>query len=276
MSLSQVPPFVVSRGIAVDQMFTELCDILWSSANQVHGRARSSHRTHPASMVERCVLPSLVARNGRMARLTQGLGLPLIKLESRCAGSIVTVWFDPPNGNSGTIGRNRLPNCATVTFAYAPFESEVAFVSPSNVLFPMNLWNGGSNSIPLGTCRRSSDVCAQWRNHFSQIASCQKAEFDTVFAAAISDQFRAYCADQATGEFVAPFTESEFVWLSGSARTLPQVVMVSRIPFSRPVWIGARHYAGFLQHRVRMECRSFSMEVQRGCSSLLTRRSHKS
>ena len=74
--------------------------------------------------------------------ITAGLGLPLITLDSPSVGSIFTVWFDPPNGNSGTICKNRLPNCATVTLAFAPIESEVAFVSPSNVLFPMNLWNG--------------------------------------------------------------------------------------------------------------------------------------
>ena len=138
--------------------------------------------------------------------IATGLGLPLIALDSRVAGSIFTVWFDPANGNSGTIGKNRLPNCATVTFTFPPIESEVAcfFASPSNVLFPIYLWNGSSNSIPLGTCRFSSDVCAQWRNHFSPIVSCQNAEIDTVFAVAISDL-------------------SSF-GLSGRARTLPQVV----------------------------------------------------
>ena len=95
--------------------------------------------------------------------ITAGLGLPLITLDSPSVGSIFTVWFDPPNGNSGTIGKDRLPNCATVTLAFGPIESE----QPQQRL-------------------------AQWRNHFSQIASCLNAEFDTVFAAAISDQFRAY------------------------------------------------------------------------------------
>ena len=87
----------------------------------------------------------------------------------------------------------------------------------------------GSNSTPLGTCRRSPDVCAEWRNHFSPITSCQNADFDTVFAAAISDQFRACGAGQATGEFDALFTESIRALGQCHARTLPQVAMVSRI-----------------------------------------------
>ena len=159
------------------------------------------------------VLTSTLSLEMAHGAITASLGLPLITLDSPSLGSIFTVWFDPPNGNSGTIGKNRLPSCATMTLAFAPIESEVAFVNPNLVHHESLEW--GSNCIPLGTCHRSSDVCAEWKKHFSQIASCPNAKFDTVFAAAISDQFRAHCADQATSEFDAPFTESEFVWALG-------------------------------------------------------------
>ena len=74
--------------------------------------------------------------------ITVGLGLPLTTLDSRTADSIFTVWCDPPNGNSVATGKNRLPNCVTVTLAFAPIEYEVAFVSQSNVLFSTSPWNG--------------------------------------------------------------------------------------------------------------------------------------
>ena len=137
-----------------------------------------------------------------------------------------------------------------MTLAFAPIESEV-----QQRLVPHESMEWGSNSIQLGTCRRSSDVCAQWRNHFSQIASCQNAEFDTVFAAAISDQFRAFCADQATGEFDVPFTDSEFVWALGQCSD--SATGGDGLPYS--VWIGGgafcwisstscSHGMPFLQH----------------------------
>ena len=68
-----------------------------------------------------------------------------------------------------------------------------------------------SSSRTSCSCCPSPDGFAQWRNHFPQITSCPNADFDPVFATAISDQFRACCVGQATGECDTPFSESEFI-----------------------------------------------------------------
>ena len=85
------------------------------------------------------------------------------------------------------------------------------------------------------------------------------ADFDTVFTAAISDQFRACCVGEATGESDALFIESEFVRALGQCSDSATGGVVSRIPSSKPIWTAGgalcwtcstscSHGMSFLQH----------------------------
>ena len=246
VSLSQVPPPVVSRGIAVDQTFTELCDILWNSANQVHGRARSSHRrTRPRWWNDVC-FQALVARNGAWRDYRRSGSATDYARFSQCGLHFHRVvrstkrkfWYDWQEQFAQFL-------------AFAPIESEVAFVSPSNVLFPMNLWNGAP--IPFHLARVAvPPIFAPSGGTTSRKSFRAKMRSLTQFSVHI-----VLTKPQASSTLLSQSLSS--FGLSCSARTLPQVVMVSRFPSSRLIWIGGgalcwifstscSHEMPFLQH----------------------------
>ena len=68
-----------------------------------------------------------------------------------------------------------------------------------------------TNSTPSSPQDHHVDPFAQRRRHFSKFTLCRSSDFDPCFAAAVSDQFRACCADHPSGGFDATLSDPELV-----------------------------------------------------------------
>ena len=134
--------------------------------------------THPASMLERCVLPNPCRSKWRMAQLPQVWVCHRLR-------SILAV--PAPFSLCGSIHQTVI--LARLARTGCADRIRSCFRQPQQ-LVPHDLWNG----VPISFHLARVAVLPMFllTNRF-----VPEYEFDTVFAVAISDEFRAYCADQA-------------------------------------------------------------------------------
>ena len=240
--LSRALPSIVSRTVMVDQLFGRLCDILWSSALESIGRRRAvRHSTQPRWWNDECY-QAVVCRNGAWrdyrrsglstdyARFSQRR-LVFHRVVRRAKRGFWSDWQEQVEGL-----RRRDPRVCVD-------QIRRCFRHPGHARVPHESMVWSANSTPSSPQDHHVDPCAQWRRHFSEITLCQSSDFDPCFAAAVSDQFRACCADQSSGDLDAPFSEPELVraWRLSLASALisPQswcLVRLGKCPLAQSRW----------------------------------------
>ena len=181
----------------------------------------------------------------------------------------------PPRGPKslddgfGPTGRSRSRSCAVVILASAPTRSDGVSGIQGTLVLKTNRWSGAPISTTSSPQDHHVDPCAQWRRHVSEITLCQSCDFDRCFAAAVSDQFRACCADQSSGGFDAPFSEPELVRAlahcsdSATGRNgLPHSAVQVNLDWWRQMMLD------FFQSCACLECCALRLEIWRGRPSV--------
>ena len=95
--------------------------------------------------------------------------------------------------------------------AFEPTRSEGVSGIQGTFVFHTNRWSGAQTQLHQARRIIALVLAPSGGDIPHKITSCQWSDFDRCFAAAVSDQIRACCVDQSSGDFDAPFSERELV-----------------------------------------------------------------
>ena len=211
--LQSEPGGAARHSLQMNNLFSQLCNILWSHTRPPDRDTRSPARTTHTTTAPLDANPDggptsafvLWWRVIQPGAPIAALGLSQITLASLTDVSSFITLCAPHVVHSGDDGSTTSSRSTTGTTELARVRSD--FVSGFHHGLRPPLWLGRQAWTIPPNCRPR--VCDRWRSHFSSVASSQDTHYSLDFFNLISSHFVHLTSASSSGPFDAPFSAPE-------------------------------------------------------------------